>query len=88
MGIAHRTYQLKVYTSAAGHARLDVVLRNCAKLYNAALEEWKAAYRHKGHSLSVSRTRYDQMKELTGIRQDDPEFWGIMSASHPSTVAQ
>ena len=48
-------------------------------LYNAALEEWQSAYRHKEHALSASRTKFDQMKELTGIREDDPEFWGAIS---------
>ena len=37
---------------------------NCARLYNAALEEWKVAYRHKGHSLSASLTKFDQMKRV------------------------
>ena len=77
--MTHRTYQIRAYTGSAGHERLDEVLRNCAHLYNAALEEWKLAYRHKGHGLSVSRTKFDQMKELTGIRQDDPAFWGAIS---------
>ena len=75
MAVMHKTYQVRAYTTPAGYDRLDHVLRSCARLYNAALEEWKAAYRHKGHSLSVSRTKFDQMKELTGVREDDPEFW-------------
>ena len=79
MGLAHRTYQQRAYASAAGYDRLDFVMLNCTRLYNAALEEWKATYRHKGHEFSVSRTKFDQMKELTGIRKDDPEFWGAIS---------
>ena len=79
MGLVHKTYQQRAYTSAAGYGRMDFVMLNCARLYNAALEEWKAAYRHKGHVLSVSRTKFDQMKELTGVRHDDPEFWGAIS---------
>ena len=79
MAVMHKTYQVRAYTTPAGYDRLDHVLRSCARLYNAALEEWKAAYRHKGHSLSVSRTKFDQMKELTGVREDDPEFWGSIS---------
>ena len=79
MGLVHRTYQQRAYASAAGYARLDFVMLNCARLYNAALEEWTAAYRHKGHGLSVSRTKFDQMKQMTGIREDDPEFWGAIS---------
>ena len=79
MSATHKTYEIRAYTTPAGYARLDEILRKCARLYNAALEEWKAAYRHKGHSLSVSRTKYDQMKELTGVRKDNPEFWGSLS---------
>ena len=54
---------------------MDDVMTNCARLYNAALEEWRTAYRQAG----VSRTMYDQMKELTGIRHDDPDGWGALS---------
>ena len=79
MAVIHKTYQVRAYANAAGYDRLDRVLCNCAVLYNAALEEWKSAYRYKGHALSVSRTKFDQMKELTGIRKDDPEFWGAVS---------
>ena len=80
MAVIHKTYQVRAYANTAGYDRLDNVLRNCARLYNAALEEWQLAYRHKGHALSVSRTKFDQMKELTGIREDDPEFWGAVSS--------
>ena len=79
MVLIHKTYQVRSYTSASGYDRIAFVLRNCSQLYNAALEEWKAAYRHKGHSLSVSRTKFDQTRELTGLRSDDPEFWGAIS---------
>ena len=79
MSLIHKTYQVRAYTSASGYARIASVLLNCAQLYNAALEEWKAAYRHKGHSLSVSRTKFDQTKEFTGVRSDNPEFWGAVS---------
>ena len=79
MEFTHKTYQMRAYTSASGYDRIAFVLLNCAQLYNAALEEWKAAYRHKGHSLSVSRSKFDQTKEFTGVRSDDPEFWGAVS---------
>ena len=79
MILIHKAYQARAYTSTSGYDRIASVLLNCAQLYNAALEEWKAAYRHKGHSLSVSRTKFDQTKELTGVRSDDPEFWGAVS---------
>jgi len=75
MGLVHKTYQHRAYANAAGYDRLDFVMLNCARLYNAALEEWRAAYKHS----RISRTLYDQMKELTGVRHDDPEFWGAIS---------
>ena len=79
MALIHKTYQVRAYTTASGYGRIDVVLGNCAQLYNAALEEWKAAYRHKGHSLSVALSKFDQIKEFTRVRNEDPEFWGAVS---------
>lgn len=79
MSLTHKTYQVRAYTSSSGYDRIASVLLNCSQLYNAALEEWKSAYRHKGHSLSVSRSKFDQIKEFTGVRNDDPEFWGAIS---------
>ena len=79
MPLIHKTYQVRAYTSASGYDRIASVLLNCARLYNAALEEWKTAYRHKGHSLSVALSKFDQMKGFTGVRSDDPEFWGTIS---------
>ena len=75
MTTIHRTYQLRGYTTSAGYDRLDAVLRQCAVLYNAALEEWRTAYKQA----RVSRTYYDQTKELTLIRRDDPDMWGALS---------
>ena len=86
MTVVNKTYQIRAYTNSAGYNKIDVVLRNCAQLYNAALEEWKSAYRHKEHSLSVNRTQFDQFNELTGIRKDDPEFWGSLSVQIPRGV--
>ena len=79
MSEIHKTYQVRAYTSAAGYDRIASVLLKCAQLYNASLEEWKAAYRYKGHSLSVALSKFDQIKEFTGVRNDDPEFWGAIS---------
>ena len=69
----HRTYQHRAYTSKAGYARIAEVLRESAKLYNAALEEWRWAYR-----AGVSISLYSQYRELTAIRAGDA-FWGSMS---------
>ena len=59
--------------SRAGYERLAEVMRQSARLYNAALEEWRWAYR-----AGVSVSLYSQYRELTVIRADD-EFWGGIS---------
>ena len=69
----HRTYQHRAYTSRAGYKRIEAVLRESARLYNAALEEWRWAYR-AGAGVSL----YSQYNELTAIRAGDI-FWGGMS---------
>ena len=66
----HRTYQHRAYTSKAGYERIAEVLRESARLYNAALEEWRWAYR-----AGVSVSLYSQYRELTAVRAED-EFWG------------
>ena len=47
-----------------------------ARLYNAALQERRDAYRMAGKSVSL----YEQMTELTAIRGDDPE-WAALDTS-------
>ena len=69
----HKTYQCRAYTSRAGYERVAEVLRESARLYNAALEEWRWAYR-----AGVSVSLYSQYRELTAIRADD-DFWGGIS---------
>ena len=70
--VQHKTYQLRAYCTRDGYRRLDEVLAECATLYNAALQEWRDAWKMQG----VSVTLYDQHQGLTGVRQDDPEGWG------------
>ena len=69
----HRTYQHRAYTSRVGYETLAEVMRESARLYNAALEEWRWAYR-----AGVSISLYSQYRELTAIRAGDA-FWGSMS---------
>ena len=69
----HKTYQHRAYTSRAGYETLAEVMRDSARLYNAALEEWRWAYRS-----GVSVSLYSQYRELTAIRADDA-FWGGIS---------
>ena len=68
-----KTYQHRAYTSKAGYERIAEVLRESAQLYNAALEEWRWAYR-----ADVSVSLYSQYRELTAVRASD-EFWGSIS---------
>ena len=58
-----KTYQHRAYMSKAGFRRIEHVLRESARLYNAALEEWRWAYR-----AGVSVSLYSQYRELTAIR--------------------
>ena len=69
----HKTYQHRAYTSRVGYETLAEVMRESARLYNAALEEWRWAYR-----ACVSISLYSQYRELTAIRAGDA-FWGSMS---------
>ena len=69
----HKTYQHRAYTSRVGYETLAEVMRESARLYNAALEEWRWAYR-----AGVSISLYSQYRELTAIRAGDA-FWGSMS---------
>ena len=70
-----KTYQHRAYTSKAGYERIAEVLRESARLYNAALEEWRWAY-----TAGVSVSLYSQYRELTAIRAGDA-FWGGMSVN-------
>ena len=55
----------------------------CAELYNAALESWRGTYlwwreHHPGENErfppELRRSKYDLMKEFTGVRSDLPEW--------------
>ena len=69
----HKTYQHRAYTTRAGYERIAEVMRESSRLYNAALEEWRWAYR-----AGVGISLYSQYRELTAIRAED-EFWGNIS---------
>ena len=49
---------------------LDTILFRCRTLYNAALEERRSSYK----KLGKSPTYFDQCKELTEIRGQDPDY--------------
>ncbi len=73
--MSYKTFQYRAYTNKAGYARIDQLLRLCAMLYNAALEERMGAYRKHGKSI----TKFDQFKSLTEIRRDDPDGCGAVA---------
>ena len=75
MAIVHKTFQVRGFLSRRGYVRLDTVLRRCATLYNAGLEEWREAYRMTGVSLGY----LEQFKEFTSVRAEDP-FWTEVDA--------
>ena len=70
--MAHQTYQHRAYTSPAGYARIAKVLRHNCDLYNGARLERMTAWKQS----RKSRTFYDQCKELTKVRVDDPGGYG------------
>ena len=72
MATAHVIYQERAYLRRNGHQALDEAFRECARLYNAALEHWQTAWKH-GHSVSL----YEQYRELTAIRHDDAYWNGV-----------
>ena len=65
-----RTCKVKLGRAHKQEARLDEVLGLCCDLYNAALQQRIEAYKKQGISLSL----YDQQKELTLLRGEDPEY--------------
>ena len=73
MTTAHVIYQERAYLRRNGHQALDEAFRECARLYNAALEHWQTAWKH-GHSVSL----YEQYCELTDIRVEDA-YWSSVS---------
>ena len=83
MPTARRTYQERAFLTRGKHWRLDEAFRECAHLYNAALEEWRNPYRQAG----IGRTCYDRAQELTAIRAQD-HFWGSVSIQVGRRCAQ
>ena len=67
--IYRRTYQFRVYASRSGYARFEEVLSLTRKLYNAALEHRKGAYR-----CGKRVTFLDQSREFTLVGDDDGEY--------------
>ena len=69
MVTTHTTFQLRGYCSKTGYAELDGILTNCARLYNAALQEWRDAYSyHVGHEFVRDKATNIPMMSKDGTR--------------------
>ena len=68
-----RTYKVKLRPAKRAHERLDEVLRDNCRLYNAALEHRRWAWKMGQTSISL----YDQSRELTQVRADDQAFGDV-----------
>lgn len=64
------SYKCRGYLASKDHDQLDNVLQESARLYNAALQSWRDAYKMNKISLGL----YDLYNEFTGVRSDDL-FW-------------
>lgn len=72
----HRTFTYQLEPNSLQSEALDSLLEQCRQLYNAALQQRIEAY----HRQNISLTLYDQKKQLTELRQSDPE-WKVGSCS-------
>ena len=66
------TVRARAYTTKAGYERIDARLAEHRRLYNAALEHRRAAYKTAGDTVSFAA----QSREFTLYRADDPDGFG------------
>jgi transposase len=76
------TYRYRLLPTKQQHRVLEAILESQRQLYNAALEERIDAYR----KANVSRTYFDQSKELTQWRHEDPEASALLVALQRATL--
>jgi putative transposase len=65
-----RTFNYPLRPTASQDLALEGVLLACQRLYNAALEQRRDAYRKQKKSV----TKFDQMKDLTELRKHDSDY--------------
>jgi len=70
-----RTFQFRLYPSAAQQVAFEHILEDCCETYNAALQERRDAWNMQRKVV----TRFDQQKELTELHKD-PEFQWISTS--------
>ena len=69
-----RTYNFRLYPKPRQEVALQRVLNTCRKLYNACIEQRQVAWAHRR---PVSRL--DQERQLSGLREELPEFGSVYS---------
>lgn len=72
--VVHKTYQERMYLTAAGYGRVREILGACRWLYNRSVEERRNIYRVCGKSMS----KFSQMKHLTRLRAES-QWWRDLS---------
>jgi putative transposase len=72
-----KTYKYRLYPTTAQATALEAQLGEACRLYNAALQERREAYRLTGTSVNY----YDQANQLKAIREDDACGLANFSAS-------
>jgi putative transposase len=70
-----KTFHYRIYPTKAQRSQLRLTLELCRLLWNAALQQRRAAYRLAGKSLSYQ----DQQNELPALKAACPEFKNVHS---------
>src|SRR6476469_4181075 len=69
----HKTYKYRLMPTPEQERGLEDILWRCRELYNAGLEERKAAWEHCGVSVTFAM----QSAQLPGIKDVRPEYRDI-----------
>lgn len=80
--MVRRRYTFKIYPNATQAARLREVLYLHQQLYNAALQERREAWR----TARVSVSCFNQGRQLTEIRAEQPEYAALSRAASTETL--
>lgn len=73
--IVHQSFKYRLYVNRAQGAALTATLDRCRKLYNAALQERREAYRLAGKTV----TFVQQSAELPAVKVARPEYRNVFS---------
>lgn len=82
MSEVNRKVTYRIYPSKKQSARLFEMLRLHQRLYNVALEQRIHAYRDRDIFLSYN----DQAKDLTALRNEDPQYASMNAQSEQVTL--